>query len=402
MPIGVRFNLGERRAITVGRGLAPTAIRNIKNRRMLSSPTAIAVKRYHIIPKKGINALNLREIIPAVAGLMSITGYEDYAAAELTPWLSAFDEDHTDAVGNRILVRRCGRAGAPRILIDAHFDEIGFFVTDVREGGFLTVAPVGGQDLRSLPAADVKIYGTRVLDGVIASTPPHLQKKTDKPKPAPVDELLVDTGYPKEELEQWVRVGTPVGFAPRYVSLENNRIAGKSFDNKACCAVAIAALSEIPSDELAGDVYLLLAVHEETDRIGGTAVGGSSIAPHYAMVLDGNIGRTPHTKACETVALGEGPSITRGAIVHRTLTKMTEALATRAGIPWQCSVEPSSTGTDTTALHLVGAGIPVVDVGLPLRSMHTAVEMLDLGDAERLAALVRAFVCDRGIAEVFA
>ncbi|MBQ3483546.1 MAG: M20/M25/M40 family metallo-hydrolase [Clostridia bacterium] len=346
--------------------------------------------------------MKLREIIPAVAGLMSITGYETYAAAELTPWLGAFDADTTDTVGNRILVRRCGRENAPRILIDAHFDEIGFFVTDIREGGFLAVAPVGGQDLRSLPAADVKIYGTRVLDGVITSTPPHLQKKTDKPTLTPVDELLVDTGYTKDELAQWVRIGTPVGYVPRYVPLENGRIAGKSFDNKACCAVAIAALSEIPAHELAGDVYLVLAAHEETDRIGGTAVGGMSVDPHYAMVLDGNIGRTPHTKACETVALGKGPSITRGAIVHRTLTKMTEALCERAGIPWQRSIEPAGTGTDTTALHLVGTGIPVVDVGLPLRSMHTAVEMLDHADAEQLAALVRAFVCDREIAEVFA
>ena len=346
--------------------------------------------------------MNLQQMIPAIAGMMSITGFEDYAAAQLAPWLSAFDADTTDAVGNRILVRRCGRENAPRILIDAHFDEIGFFVTDIREGGFLTVAPVGGQDLRSLPAADVKIYGTRVLDGVIASTPPHLQKKTDKPKPTPVDELLVDTGYPKDELEAWVRIGTPVGFAPRYTALQNGRLVGKGLDNKACCAIAIAALSAIDAAALAGDVYLVLAAHEETDAVGGTAVGGAAIDPHYAMVLDGNIGRTPHTSAAQTVALGKGPSITRSAIVHRTLTEMTEALCEREGIAWQRSVEPAATGTDTTALHLVGAGIPVVDVGLPIRTMHTAIEMVDLADAEQLAALVRAFVTDHGIAEVFA
>ena len=81
---------------------------------------------------------------------------------------------------------------------------------------------------------------------------------------------------------------------------------------------------------------------------------------------------------------------------------MTEALCDRCEIPWQRCVETSSTGTNTVALHLVGEGIPVVDVGLPLRAMHTYVEMLDMKDAEQLASLVRAFVCDREIGEVFA
>jgi putative aminopeptidase FrvX len=104
----------------------------------------------------------------------------------------------------------------------------------------------------------------------------------------------------------------------------------------------------------------------------------------------------------ECVEMGKGVSIARSAIVDRRLTALTEALATRESIPWQIAVEPKSTGTNTEALHLVGTGISVVDVGLPLTAMHTYQEALDMKDAEALKRLVTAFVTDREIAEVFA
>ena len=231
--------------------------------------------------------------------------------------------------------------------------------------------------------------------------PPHLQGAGEEKKLLPVTDLLIDTGYPEAELREILRIGTPVGFAPRYELLANDRLVGKGLDNKACAACAVTALSDVPASELAGDVYLLLSVHEETDNIGGTAVGGFCVQPDYAMVIDVNLGRTPDTKKRETVVMGKGPSITRSAIVDRTLTRMTEQMADAVGIPWQVSVAATSTGTNTMALHLVGEGIPVVDVGVPLRAMHTYVEMLDMADAEQLMELVRAFVCEKKIAEVF-
>ena len=111
--------------------------------------------------------MELRELIPAMAGLMSVTGYETYDSAALGALVAGFDEDLTDAVGNRLLVRRCGKENAPRILIDTHFDEIGMLVREILEDGFLRVVNVGGLDLRTLPSAEVKIYGKEVLDGVI-------------------------------------------------------------------------------------------------------------------------------------------------------------------------------------------------------------------------------------------
>ena len=345
--------------------------------------------------------MELRELIPAMAGLMSVSGYETYHADALSALVQGFDEDVTDALGNRYLVRRSGKENAARILIDAHMDEIGLYVSEILEGGFLRVVSIGGLDLRTLASAEVVIYGKKEITGVIASTPPHLQKAGEKKELTPVEELLVDTGYGEDDLADLVRIGTPVGFAPRYTWLANDRVVGKGMDNKACAACAVHALQNVEQSELAGDVYVLLSVREETGAMGGVAPAAVAIKPDYAMVIDVNLGRTPDVKERETVVMGKGPSITRSAIVDRRLTKMTEALATRNNIPWQISVAATNTGTNTTDLHLVGAGIPVVDVGVPLRAMHTYVEMLDMADAAWLSDLVRTFVTDQSIAEVY-
>ncbi len=343
--------------------------------------------------------MELKQYIPAMAELMSVTGFERYDSERLATLMRGFDESYTDRVGNRVFVRRAERENAPKILIDTHFDEIGMLVTDIKEGGFLTVCPVGGLDARTLASARVRVYGEEIIDAVVSSTPPHLAGE-EKGLP-PLEELLIDTGYPTEELRRFVRVGTPVGFYPEYRTLAGGRLSGKGLDNKACAAIAARALLETPRDKLAGDVYLLLSVHEETDKIGGTAAGGFALAPDYAMVIDVNLGYMKGAERRECVEMGKGVSIARSAIVDRRLTAMTEALATRENIPWQISVEPKSTGTNTEALHLVGAGISVVDVGLPLTAMHTYTEVLDMRDAEALARLVTAFVTDNGLAEVF-
>ncbi len=346
--------------------------------------------------------MKLDEMIIKMSSMMSVTGHEDRESEALEKWLApAFDGYDKDAMKNQILVRKCGRENAAKILIDAHFDEIGMYVSDIKEGGFLTVVNVGGVDTRILQAADVRIYGKETIHGIVASTPPHLAKPEDKGKLKKISELLIDTGYAKETLENICPVGTPVGFFPKYTKLENGRMTGKGFDDKACAAIAASAVMNTPREALVGDVYLLFSAHEETDRLGGVVCGAYAVEPDYAMVIDVNLGRTPDTPTADTVALGEGPSITLSAVTNRRLTKMTAELAEKKEIKWQTSVASSHTGTNAVSLGLVKGGIPVVDIGLPLRSMHTYNEMLDMTDAEELEKLVSAFICDKKIAEVF-
>lgn len=334
---------------------------------------------------------------------MSVSGHESDSYGELCSLVGKhFDEIKQDSVGNILLVRRCGKENAPRIMIDTHFDEIGMLVTGIQDGGFLSVTSVGGLDPSILQASDVVIYGKEKIRGVIASTPPHLRKTKDSKKLSDISEILIDTGYEKEELEEIVSVGTPVGFAPIYTELMGDCLCGKSFDNKACAAAAVYGLSKASKESLAGDVYLLLSCHEETLHTGGVAAGAFAIEPDYAMVIDVNLAKVPETPRYETVDFGAGVSISISAITDKRLTREVERLCRDKNVKYTRVAAPASTGTNTPALNLTGRGVPTVDIGLPLKSMHTYSEVISLSDALELSSLVREFVCSDSIKEVFA
>ncbi|MBE6546120.1 MAG: hypothetical protein E7668_01605 [Ruminococcaceae bacterium] len=343
----------------------------------------------------------LKEQILSLCGIMSVSGFEPRATEAIREKLgAAFDELTVDAVGNHLLVKRCGRAKAPLVLVDAHFDEIGMLVTELCEDGFVRVASVGGLSATVLQAADVILYGKEPVRGVVTSTPPHLKKNDEESLPE-AEELLVDTGYSKERLAELVSVGTPVGFSPCYSELLGGCLAGKSFDNKACAAIAAYAIAHTPKERLAADVAFLLSSYEETSAKGGVSAATYRLQPDYAMVIDVNLATVPDVPKRETVPLGAGVSLSVSAATDRRLTAMTRALCEDRAIPHTMIAAPSSTGTNATSVNLVRGGIPVVDVGLPLRSMHTYNEVISLKDAQALCELVEAFIGSQRLADTF-
>lgn len=343
----------------------------------------------------------LKKEITELSSLMSVSGFEKRMTDKLRHIYShSFDEIRTDAVGNHLLIKKCGKEGAPMILVDAHLDEIGMMVTEVCEGGFLKFTGIGGISLSILQAADVVIYGKETIHGVITSTPPHL-RSGDGDKLAEMDELMIDTGYEKGTLEMLAPVGTPVGFLPIYSQLAGDRIAGKSFDDKAPAAICAAAVTDVPREELCADVCLMLSSFEETSRLGGIAPAVYALAPDYAMVVDVNLAKVPDTPKYETVPMGKGISISVSAATDRALSLMTEELCKNKEIAHTMIAAPSSTGTNAPTVNLTGGGIPVVDIGLPLANMHTYNEVIDLSDCEALYTLVCEFIKDKTIAERF-
>ena len=345
---------------------------------------------------------SIKQWILDLCGLMSVSGSESYDENKLMELVRPFfDSVERDPVGNYLFLKKSRRENAPRLLLDTHYDEIGMMVREILEGGFVRITNIGGLDPRILPAAEVVLYGEKPVFGVIVSTPPHLQKPGESSKLQDVRDLLIDTGYTKETLEKVLPIGSPVGYMPRYTELEGGELAGKSMDNKACGACVIKALSETDPDELAADVYVLFSAKEESSSTAGANVGAYRADPDYAMCIDVNLGKTPDVSKDETVELGKGISLTYGPVVSRKLTDRTAELCRNAGLNVQPYIATRSTGTNTVKIVLGRAGIPTVDVGLPLKYMHTYNEVLVLKDAEDLCRLVREFVCDARIAEEF-
>lgn len=181
-------------------------------------------------------------ILSRLCGLGAPSGFEgpaSRAAAELLRPLA--DEVTVDRMGSVLALRRCGREGAKRLLLDAHLDEIGFVVTG-HEEGYLKFAPLGGVDPRMLPDRELTVLTDPPLAGVVACLPPHVQTREDMDKSIPIRELCLDVGLSQEEAERRVPVGTPAVFRGGCFPLGQELICGKSLDDRACFAALLGAL----------------------------------------------------------------------------------------------------------------------------------------------------------------
>lgn len=323
-----------------------------------------------------------------LCGIMSIAGFEKRAADEIRSlYGSAFDEITTDPARNIILLKKSKKPGVTgKLMLDAHFDEVGMIVTGITDEGLLRVQPVGGIDCKILPASDVWVYARDGRHyGVFASIAPHLSAHRDTvPK---WDNLLIDIGCTKEEAQQFVEIGTPVGFYNAGEALLDNRITGHALDDKSCAAGLICAVERIPAEELEYDVYVTLSAGEE---VGGRGAGCAAwtIQPDFAVITDVNFATTPGVKDDESGKLGKGPMISRSVVTDRRLTKRIMELAKESEIPYSTVFEVTATGTNNECVAFIREGIPTAVVSIPLAGMHSYNELISTDDAENFIKLI--------------
>ena len=323
-----------------------------------------------------------------LCGIMSIAGFERRAAEEIRSLFGdAFDEITTDGARNIILLKKSKKPGVTgKLMLDAHFDEVGMIVTGITDEGLLRIQPIGGIDCKILPASDVWVHARDGRHyGVISAVSPHLSaNRATTPR---WDNLLVDVGCTKEEAMQFVEIGTPVGFYNDGEALLDNRITGHALDDKSCCAGLICAVDRIPAEELEYDVYVTLSAGEE---VGGRGAGCAAwtIQPDFAVITDVNFAATPGVSGEESGKLGGGPMVSRSVVTDRKFTKRILALAKENEIPVSTVFEVTATGTNNECVVFIGEGIPTAVVSLPLAGMHSYNELISTEDAENFIRLI--------------
>ena len=339
----------------------------------------------------------LKELIKAFTSYPGVTGNEFMALDGLSEYigsLGVFDETGKTELGSFYGIIRCGKKDAKLLLCDAHIDTVGCVVSEICEGGFLKVSNVGGIAAKILSSAKVNIYGKKTLRGVFASKPPHLQTAGESEKKLEIPDMLIDTGLSKEELEKYVRVGTPVGFSAEMTDLANNIVVGASFDDRLCGAVVVRALMDIDRKNLDCDIAFQFSSGEETDGRGAITTA-YRLNPDYAIVLDVThafVKGAP--KYLECTKAGEGCDLCYSPQTNRAFTKKAALLAEKNSIPVQFSACPRSTGTNSNDIQTLRSGIPTVLISVPLKNMHTMSEIVDLRDAVAAARLVKAIAED--------
>lgn len=331
--------------------------------------------------------MQLDELIIKLCSLSGPSGSEDGIAPAVCELLAPLtDELRTDPMGNVIAVRKSGLKDARKLLLDAHMDEIGFIITGAEEG-FLRFDTIGGVDSRMLPTREIKVLTEPPIYGIIDTMPPHVLSPDESDKATPVDKLVIDIGMTQEDAQAAVPAGTPAVYAVGCERLGATCIAGKALDDRACVAILIRIMELLRDRDIAYDIYCLVSTQEELGMRGAvTAAFGT--APDRAIVLDATHASTPDEKSDKTFALGKGPAIAVGPNLNRELVQKITALADKLDIPYQTEVLSGNSGTNAWPIQISREGVATALISLPVRYMHTPVEVADIADAEEMAKLV--------------
>ena len=187
--------------------------------------------------------MDVAAFLEEVCAIPGHSGMEGAAAARIAQEFSKYTKDvFVDKLGS---VHGVMGSRGPRVLVCAHMDEVGLIAGSVADNGFIRLWQLGGVDPRTLPGCEVTVWGKKPLYGVIGALPPHLSQ--GPLKAADTTELAVDVGLPKEEVEALVRTGDPVYFKVPMTRLLNDRVAYKTFDDRACVTSMILAMEERPA-----------------------------------------------------------------------------------------------------------------------------------------------------------
>lgn len=274
------------------------------------------------------------------------------------------------------------------IMLEAHCDEVGFIVTSVDADGFVKVASIGRVDERTLPSKPVVIHAKQKIKGVFGSVPPHLNGGEDKP--ASLDTLFIDTGL-GIKTKDLVAAGDIITFDSAADALGENKLCGKSMDNRAGVAALIRTAQLLCDKQLPCNVCFLLSWNEEIG-LRGAKTAAYDINPDCAVAVDVSFGNMPGIATDKTRKLGSGTMIGISPILSRKITDKLFLLADNKGIAHTVEVMSGTTGTDADAITVTGAGIPCGLLSIPLRSMHSCYETVDIRDIEATVQLLCEFV----------
>jgi endoglucanase len=333
--------------------------------------------------------------------LLGARGPSGYETAPVAIWreaAGAFAQVSTDLVGTplaRVAPRQGFEDSPRRLLVMGHIDEIGLIVTHIDDQGYLWFRPVGGWD------AQVLVGQRLVLDseggpvtGVLGRKPVHLSREEDAKKVADLREMHIDIGARDgDDARKRVRIGDVAVIDGAPAELPNGRLTSRALDNRLGSYVALEAARLLAA---AGggewELTAVAAVQEET-TFGGSRTSAFALEPDAAIVVDVTHATDApgiDVKEAGKHELGSGPVLSRGTIINHALFDLLYKAAEDEKISFTVDASGRGTGTDADAVHLSRGGVPTALVSIPIRYMHSPVELVQLDDVEACARLIAA------------
>ena len=300
-----------------------------------------------------------------------------------------------DAMGNLIAYKPAAKKGADRLMLSAHMDEIGFYVSKIDEKGFLRVQNVGGFDPRNLFARRVKVHTkSKVLPGLMnpGITPLHTSRPEERKRIPTISDLFIDLGMSAKAVKSKVKVGDMVTLDQKFSEI-GDLVSGKALDNRVSVWLGIKIMQKLKKSKY--NLYCAFTVQEEVG-LRGAQTAAFGIEPDLAIALDTTLGDAPHGVPShrQVSKLGDGVCIKvmdSSVICDKRLVTALTNLAKKKKIKHQMEVLPAG-GTDTGAIQRSRAGVRSVALSVPTRNIHTVTECIDPKDLNATLKLLEAYL----------
>lgn len=285
-----------------------------------------------------------------------------------------------------------------KVVIEAHADEISWFVNYISDSGYIYVIRNGGSDHQIAPSKRVNIYSDKgIVKGVFGWPAIHVRKASDEKSPS-MDNIFIDVGCEsKEEVEELgIKVGNVITFDDELMDLNKKFVCGRALDNRIGGFMIAEVARELHENKikLPFGLYIVNAVQEEIG-LRGAEMMAARIKPDVAIVTD--VCHDTHSpmydkKVSGDQKAGKGPVVTFGPAVQNNLLKMVMSVADKKKIPYQRAATSRSTGTDTDAFAYSNEGVASALISLPLKYMHTTVETAHYDDISNVIKLIYEFL----------
>ena len=279
------------------------------------------------------------------------------------------------------------------IMLDAHIDEVALIVTDIDKNGFITAAKCGGIDLRTLPARPVTVHGKKDIAAVFCSTPPHLSKGDEVFDD--ISKLKLDTGL-GEKAQDIVSVGDYITYRTKANSLFGSRVTGKSFDDRAGVVCLLELAERLSKKQLPCNVVFSICDGEELG-LRGAKTSAFRIQPDEAVAIDVSFGDGPDISPDDCGKLSGGAMVGISPVLDRRISDRLTDIAKTEGIPYQTEVMGGRTSTDGDVISVTANGVRTGLLSIPLRNMHTDVEVIDTEDIKSVCDIIESYILSGGV-----
>lgn len=333
--------------------------------------------------------MNITKVLESLTSVKGVSGSEQKAAEKALSYLKKYTDDAKITQGGVVGTLPCDNENATHILLDAHIDQIGFIVTYITDDGFIKVANCGGIDRRLVSAQPVVIHGKKDIPGVVISMPPHLSDGEEKVPE--ITDIYIDTGYSKAKLSEIVSLGDKITFDAQFRKMIATRVTSPALDDRCGVAAILYALDMLKEEKLNCKVTVLFSYQEELGER-GAKISAFDIEPDIALAVDVSFAFAKGENSEKCGKMGEGCMIGISPSLDRELSQTMIKIAEKQEIPYQTEIMGGLTGTNADQFTVNKSGVKAVTLSIPLKYMHTPVELIDTEDVKSTGMLIAEYL----------